>query len=288
MRRQNIALDRRLLAEPWLGFTSLKLKFDIRCILQLSACEPHPMTLPTAVSLVTAAAFGVVALDHTRAADLDLDQIPPAGSYTSTVMRVISRDETSRFMWLGINKSMVFELPRDIKEVLVGSKGGSGAPAGGGGTSGGGTAGSGGTSGGSSPEQTSEIVKVVVLSNRRVNIIGASRGRTNVYFYDANGRQIGALDIAVTNDSSPAPFDVFGRPVNTLVIYYGGNKDKPSIWSTLACTDSSCSQLPVSRDDTDTALATARAGGNNTTSSTTNNTTVNTNDASGSGAAGGR
>jgi pilus assembly protein CpaC len=83
------------------------------------------------------------------------------------VMRVISSDATARSIQLGVNKSVVIELPRDIKEVLVGDE---------------------------------KIATAVVRSHQRVFIIGVKVGQTNVYFFDADGRQIGALDIAVTRN----------------------------------------------------------------------------------------
>ena len=56
-----------------------------------------------------------------------------------------------------------------------------------------------------------KIATAVVRSKRRVFIIGAQVGQTNMYFFDADGRQIGGLDIAVTND--PRPLNVLADPV---------------------------------------------------------------------------
>ena len=110
----------------------------------------------TASLAAVIAAVGFVATDRAPAADA---QVP--------VMRVISSDATARSIQLGVNKSVVIELPHDIKEVLVGDE---------------------------------KIATAVVRSHRRVFIIGVKVGQTNVYFYDADGRQIGALDIAVTHN----------------------------------------------------------------------------------------
>ena len=41
------------------------------------------------------------------------------------------------------------------------------------------------------------IVKAVALTPRRIHIIGALLGQTNVLFYATDGRQIGALKVAV-------------------------------------------------------------------------------------------
>ena len=110
----------------------------------------------TASLAAVIAAVGFVATDRAPAADA---QVP--------VMRVISSDATARSIQLGVNKSVVIELPHDIKEVLVGDE---------------------------------KIATAVVRSHRRVFIIGVKVGQTNVYFFDATGRQIGGLDIAVTRN----------------------------------------------------------------------------------------
>ncbi len=68
---------------------------------------------------------------------------------------------------LGIGKSMVVDLPRDIKDVLVADP---------------------------------KIANAVVRSAQRAYIIGAAVGQTNIVFFDASGQQIAAYDIAVTRD----------------------------------------------------------------------------------------
>src|SRR5213080_2806190 len=80
-------------------------------------------------------------------------------------IQVVGSDSSSRFVPLGIGKSVVIDLPRDIKDVLVADP---------------------------------KIANAVVRSTRRAYIIGATIGQTNVYFFDAEGRQIAGLDIAVT------------------------------------------------------------------------------------------
>jgi pilus assembly protein CpaC len=72
-----------------------------------------------------------------------------------------------RFMSLGIGKSMVIDLPHDIKDVLVADP---------------------------------KVANAVVHSPQRAYIIGAEVGQTNIVFFDADGQQIAAYDIAVTRD----------------------------------------------------------------------------------------
>src|SRR4051794_30737517 len=73
----------------------------------------------------------------------------------------------ARFLPLGIGKSIVIDLPRDIKDVLVADP---------------------------------KIANAVVRSAQRAYIIGAAVGQTNIVFFDATGQQIAAYDIAVTRD----------------------------------------------------------------------------------------
>src|SRR5690606_38916408 len=73
----------------------------------------------------------------------------------------------SRSLALGIGKSMVIDLPRDIKDVLVADP---------------------------------KIANAVVRSAQRAYIIGAAVGQTNIVFFDGDGQQIAAYDIAVTRD----------------------------------------------------------------------------------------
>jgi pilus assembly protein CpaC len=73
----------------------------------------------------------------------------------------------ARFLPLGIGKSAVIDLPRDIKDVLVADP---------------------------------KIANAVVRSAQRAYIIGAAVGQTNIVFFDAAGQQIAAYDIAVTRD----------------------------------------------------------------------------------------
>ena len=73
----------------------------------------------------------------------------------------------ARFLSLGIGKSIVIDLPRDIKDVLVADP---------------------------------KIANAVVRSSQRAYIIGAAVGQTNIVFFDSAGQQIAAYDIAVKRD----------------------------------------------------------------------------------------
>jgi pilus assembly protein CpaC len=72
-----------------------------------------------------------------------------------------------RFLSLGIGKSVILDLPRDVKDVLVADP---------------------------------KIANAVIRSPQRAYIIGSGVGQTNVVFFDGEGNQIAAYDIAVKRD----------------------------------------------------------------------------------------
>ena len=72
-----------------------------------------------------------------------------------------------RFLSLGVGKSVVVDLPRDVKDVLVADP---------------------------------KIANAVVRSSQRAYIIGGAVGQTNIVFFDADGQQVASYDIAVKRD----------------------------------------------------------------------------------------
>ncbi len=82
-------------------------------------------------------------------------------------IRVVASDLGSRAVTLGLGKSVVIDLPNDVKDVLVANP---------------------------------KIANAVIRSARRAYIIGIGIGQTNVFFFDAHGRQMAGFDIAVTRD----------------------------------------------------------------------------------------
>jgi pilus assembly protein CpaC len=90
-----------------------------------------------------------------------------AGDYRAAAPVAADGQMNSRFLSLGIGKSVVIDLPRDIKDVLVADP---------------------------------KIANAVVRSAQRAYIIGAKIGQTNIVFFDSAGQQIAAYDIAVKRD----------------------------------------------------------------------------------------
>ena len=79
----------------------------------------------------------------------------------------VSNDRTSRYVSLVINKSIGLELSRDVTDVFV---------------------------------TNPEIANAVLRSSRRAYVLAKKLGQTNVYFYDAQGRQIEGLNLNIGED----------------------------------------------------------------------------------------
>lgn len=90
-----------------------------------------------------------------------------AGELRANAPMSAENQMNARFLALGIGKSVVIDLPRDVKDVLVADP---------------------------------KIANAVVRSAQRAYIIGATVGQTNIVFFDSTGQQIAAYDIAVTRD----------------------------------------------------------------------------------------
>jgi pilus assembly protein CpaC len=82
-------------------------------------------------------------------------------------VKIVASEFESSFVPLGVGKSVVVDLARDVKDVLVADP---------------------------------KIANAVIRTARRAYLIGVSVGQTNIYFFDAEGRQLAGFDIAVTKD----------------------------------------------------------------------------------------
>ncbi|HEY0236199.1 MAG TPA: type II and III secretion system protein family protein [Afipia sp.] len=105
------------------------------------------------------AAVSALTLNTALSPVIAADRAVPANFAASTL--------NAKSLALGIGKSVVVDLPRDVKDVLVADP---------------------------------KIANAVVRSAQRAYIIGASVGQTNIVFFDSEGQQIAAYDIAVTRD----------------------------------------------------------------------------------------
>jgi hypothetical protein len=165
----------------------------------------------------------------------------PAADSRAAGMRVVSSDATARFVALGVNKSVVIDFPTDLKELLVADP---------------------------------KIVNAVMRTKRRVYIIGVDVGRTNVYFFDGDGGQIGGLDISVSKDEqlAPPPLENSGITGNTVTVHRGVTRDFYN------CTKDTCTEPPEKKQESSmTTIITGNSnvslGGSTGTSTYTGTTT---------------
>lgn len=114
---------------------------------------------PIRTAALAALMLGAALSPTLTAQAADAPQVP--------VIQVAASEGTSRFVPLGVGKSVAIDLPRDIKDVLVADP---------------------------------KIANAVVRTSRRVYMIGVKVGQTNIFFFDADGKQIAGFDIAVTRD----------------------------------------------------------------------------------------
>src|SRR5262245_22748191 len=92
---------------------------------------------------------------------------PAADNPQKGGVKVAASESTSRFIPLGIGKSVAIDLPSDIKDVLVADP---------------------------------KVANAVVRTSRLVYMIGVAVGQTSIFFFDTDGKQIAGFDIAVTRD----------------------------------------------------------------------------------------
>src|SRR5438874_2446433 len=114
--------------------------------------------------------FIVRALSFSAVAALTLNPaLTPvvASDYRTAAPVTTDGQMNARFVSLGIGKSFVIDLPREIQDVLVADP---------------------------------KVANAVVRSTQRAYIIGAAIGQTNIVFFDSEGQQVAAYDIAVKRD----------------------------------------------------------------------------------------
>ena len=116
-------------------------------------------------SLISALSFSAAALALISGlAPATAAESEAAPATTSSIPSVAPK---THFLSLGVGKSSIIDLPRDVKDVLVADP---------------------------------KIANAVIRSPQRAYIIGSAVGQTNVVFFDADGQQIAAYDIAIKRD----------------------------------------------------------------------------------------
>jgi pilus assembly protein CpaC len=115
-------------------------------------------------SIRAAALAGLIAVSSLMPWQAGVAGDAPASQAPVQTIQIAASDAGSHSVALGVSKSLVIDLPRDIRDVLVADP---------------------------------TIANVVVRSSRRAYIIGIKQGQTSVFIFDAQGKQIASLDIAV-------------------------------------------------------------------------------------------
>lgn len=110
----------------------------------------------------------IAAPDFVSAADAPVGDQAPMQAPDLGVSPVSTIAPTrTRSLSLGVGKSVVIDLPREVKDVLVADP---------------------------------KIANAVIRSSQRAYIIGGQVGQTNVVFFTADGQQVASYDIAVKRD----------------------------------------------------------------------------------------
>jgi hypothetical protein len=123
-------------------------------------------------------------------------------------MRVISSDVTSRFLALGVSKSIVIEFSADIKNIVVADR---------------------------------TVASALALSRRRVEVLGAGLGQTNIYFFDDHDRLIGGLDVAIKDTAQPHGLEDYPYPASVVMVTVGNYDGKGGfVTQPLSCTPYRC------------------------------------------------
>jgi Pilus formation protein N terminal region len=142
------------------------------------------MLAPQLVAVIAAVGFANVP-NRAPAADVLLPNVSPG---IIPGARITSSDANAIFVPMVINKAVVIDLPGDIKDVLV-----------------------------SSPATVNAFVK----SKRRAYLTAIAVGQANVFFFDPEGRQIGAFDVSVRSRQAPSPFLGSPEPEIAVTVYLG-------------------------------------------------------------------
>ena len=114
-------------------------------------------------------ALALVTMTIATAAGLNVDRAEAQANFPRYVKLGDDASSHNRLIRLGINKSMVVELPRDAGDVLV-----------------------------SNPD----VADAVLRTSRRLYLIGVQIGQASVFLFDSAGQEIASLDILVEGDLS--------------------------------------------------------------------------------------
>ncbi len=152
-------------------------------------------------------------------------------------------NEAPRSIKLGLNKSMIVELPREVREVMV-----------------------------SNPDQ----IDAVMQSSTRAYLIGKKSGEANILFTDSNGNQVATLEVTIERDLS-ALQDMIARFIP------GSNVKVETVGENVVLTGSVPTPLDATRasEIVNSYLGQGDSGGTNTAGAGAAAVTINNSSSSG-------
>jgi pilus assembly protein CpaC len=124
----------------------------------------HRATMDTVKTQLKSCVFAAVAAAFLLPAPM---LVAPAGAETSGSVVKLARAGGTQRLKLGLNKSIVVDLPEDAYDILVAN------PA---------------------------VADAVTRTSRRIYLFGKQVGETNIFIFGADGRQIASLDLAIERD----------------------------------------------------------------------------------------
>jgi pilus assembly protein CpaC len=133
----------------------------------MASRESRPSIRTLLLRALPYSAVIALALGSASAPALATETDPGPATVSSIPATVPSIPTKVRFLSLGVGKSVIIDLSRDVKDVLVADP---------------------------------KIANAVIRSPQRAYIIGSAVGQTNVVFFDADGQQIASYDIAIKRD----------------------------------------------------------------------------------------
>jgi Flp pilus assembly secretin CpaC len=142
--------------------------------------------------------------------------IAAASEMHITDMQATSSSVTSEYAALTVGKSLVVDLPEDAAEAFVGNP---------------------------------KTVLLTMRSARRIYLTGGELGQTSVYLFARDGRQIGGLDISVSNsvELHPSPLKDHAVGGEGIDIYRGATEVVSIICSPTKCTTPPKEQPPENK-----------------------------------------
>lgn len=117
---------------------------------------------------------------------------PPNDKLSGGPRPFVSDDSKSRYVALVVNKSVALDLSSDVSDVFIANP---------------------------------DIADAVLRTSRRAFVIAKKLGQTNIYFYDAHGRQIEGINLNIGDDHEIEEI----KPEETVTVVRGQGEKEASV-----------------------------------------------------------